>query len=231
MSRAPLGGIAPGIALGLLALAGAGCASTPSAAEGPATLPALPAGEPATRPPTSSEAALQVAHAARTGARPEAYALTLRMLEHCGTRPLGQQALLLLAAAELDPRNPDARLSLAREAVSLVAEASEPDAWTRVLAESLYLMALRLGAPRATAGAGPEAELRLRARRPNGHPVVASAGTCDALPWPNGRAEEPGDLPGLDGASYPARIAWLQRRVSELEAELKRLRRITTGQP
>lgn len=234
MNRRPAGRAGPiGIrcALALLALGTAGCASGPPVVEGPGGLPALPSSERATSEPAPAGTKLDVARAARTADGALVHSLAVRTLERCGTRPLGQQALLVLAAAELDPRNSEGRASVALEALRLVGKASEPDAWTRVLSESLYLLAQRVGGGARTAGTAAEEALRASARRGNERRLAADAAACRAVAWPDGRTEEPGDLPSLEGASYPARIAWLQRKVSELEGELQRLRRITTGQP
>lgn len=219
------------VALAFLALGGAGCASGPAPVEGPAALPALPSSEHAASEAAPPETTLDIARAARTGDASLVHSLTVRTLERCGTRPLGQQALLVLAAAELDPRNLEGRASLALEALRLVGEASEPDAWTRVLSESLYLLAQRLGRAARAADAAEGELLRPSARRGNERRLAADDVACRAVAWPDGEAEESADLPSLEGASYPARIAWLQRKVAELEGELQRLRRITTGQP
>lgn len=233
MNRRPGGRGRPiGIgALVLLALGGASCASGPPVVDRPGAPPALPSSEPAASEAAPTETTLDVARAARGGDGSLVRSLAVRTLERCGTRPLGQQALLVLAAAELDPRSSEGRTSVALEALRLVGEASEPDAWTRVLSESLYLLAQRVGGATRTAGSAPEEDLRAAARRGNERRLAVDDAACRAISWPDGKAEEPADLPSLEGASYPARIAWLQRKLGELEGELQRLRRITTGQP
>lgn len=75
-----------------------------------------------------------------------AHARLLEVVELCGGAPLGQQALLLIAAAELDPRNPDPRRSLAAESTSLLLGELGSEAWARQLAESFYLIGRKLGA-------------------------------------------------------------------------------------
>lgn len=219
-----------GLVLGLLATGISACASSPSTG-GPAGLPPLPSSRPADPAPQLAALSPDLLRAARSGEGAGVRSLALETVGRCGLRPLGQQALLLLAATELDPRNPHGRPSLALEATRLVAEASEPEAWTRILSESLHLLALRLGARPATAETGPEAELRARARDGATRPIGPPLAGCAALPWPDGPSEAPGPLPELQGPSYPARIAWLERRVEALESELRRLRRITAGEP
>ena len=61
-------------------------------------------------------------------------------------RPVGRQALLVLVAAELDPRNPQRRLwSAADMSAKLLSSPGGPE-WTEPVAETLYLLALELGA-------------------------------------------------------------------------------------
>jgi hypothetical protein len=61
-------------------------------------------------------------------------------------RPIGRQALLVLVAAELDPRNPHRRLGAAADmSAKLLSSARGPD-WTEPVTETLYLLALELGA-------------------------------------------------------------------------------------
>jgi hypothetical protein len=58
----------------------------------------------------------------------------------------GQRALLALAAAELDPRNPARRLWATVDLATQYLELPGAPAWTRPLAESMYLVATELGA-------------------------------------------------------------------------------------
>lgn len=153
------------------------------------------------------------------------YARVLQVLERCGTRPLGQQALLLLAVGELDPRNPDPRPSLALESTELVLRGAEPGSWMRPLAESLYLIARRLGAEKAGTYAADESELRFRSEKGNDGSSKEPPVACEAAPWPEAGGGV--DPPAFRERSYPARVAQLRRKVAELEEELERLRRIT----
>lgn len=153
------------------------------------------------------------------------YARVLQVLERCGTRPLAQQALLLLTAGELDPRNPDPRPPLALEATEIVLRAVEPASWTHALAESLHLIARRLGAEKAGLYAADELELRFRSEKGDDGGAEEPPVACEAAPWPEAGAGV--DPPVFRERSYPALVAQLRRRVAELEEELQRLRRIT----
>jgi hypothetical protein len=59
---------------------------------------------------------------------------------------MGQQALLVLAAAELDPRNPERQIELAAEFAAHFLGLPNRAAWAQPLAESLYLLSMEIGA-------------------------------------------------------------------------------------
>jgi hypothetical protein len=60
--------------------------------------------------------------------------------------PVGQQALLVLIAAELDNRNADRRLWAAADMASRLLNMERVEAWMVPVAETYYLLALELGA-------------------------------------------------------------------------------------
>lgn len=181
--------------------------------------------------------------ASRTGAgRLDAGALALRRGEFgraaealaearrtCGEARLGRQALLLIAALEMDPRNPSGDPDRAAALAGHWLTRPETFPWTRPIAETLYLQALR-------AGGGPYAE---PAAAPAGvrellemvRPADGAGETCDALEW---EVLAAGGLPDLDrrrprgSAGGAGRLhddnARLRERVARLEAELERIR-------
>lgn len=71
-------------------------------------------------------------------------------LERLGTgtagAPIDRRALLTAAAIELDPRNPERRPQRAARYADAARLAPATDAWTESIAETLYLLALELGA-------------------------------------------------------------------------------------
>lgn len=75
-----------------------------------------------------------------------AYDNLLEVRSVCGDSPLGQQALLVLAAAELDPRNPQRQIELAAEFAAHYLGLPNRAAWAQPLAESLYLLSMEIGA-------------------------------------------------------------------------------------
>ena len=63
----------------------------------------------------------------------------------CPIDEIGSRALLLLAAAELDGRNPDGRPDAAAELAAFHLSRSDRDDWSGAMAEELYMIALDLG--------------------------------------------------------------------------------------
>jgi hypothetical protein len=127
----------------------AACSSNPE--PGPVVPDPTPAVEapPPLPPPPQAEAPDKLQAALEALGKSDytaAYARLMEVVELCGSAPLGQQALLLIAATELDPRNPDPRRSLAAESTSLLLGELDSMSWARQFAESFYLIGRRLGA-------------------------------------------------------------------------------------
>lgn len=141
----------------------------------------------------------------------------------CGEARLGRQALLLLAALELDPRNPAADPDRAAAFAARYLARFETFPWTRPVAEQLYLQALRAGG-RPTPSVDPLLQ--------EGVPDGRSPEACDRSEWGLVAGGDPpvlGALPRTPGPA-PARrsagdeSAALRSRIAELEAELERIR-------
>lgn len=131
--------------------------------------------------------------------------------ERCGNTLLGRQALLLLGALELDPRNPQRSPDQAAEHTARYLRLSETYPWTRPLAESLYLLALELGAsePKLADTQVSTAELRAPACEEADRHAVQSA---------------TGELPTLDRPNMLTRLRALERNRAELQRQLTVLR-------
>lgn len=74
----------------------------------------------------------------------------------CPTDALGRNAMLLLATAELDPRNPDGRAEAAAELAAFQLTRRHEGEWEGALAAQLYTLALDYGATPIEAGAVPD---------------------------------------------------------------------------
>jgi hypothetical protein len=205
----------------------AACASAPPPQPPvPEPKPVVEPSPPAPPPEAEAPGKLELAVAALDERNYDAaYARLLEVVDLCGSAPLGQQALLLMAAAELDPRNPDPRRDLAAEATALLWRETSGRGWVHTLTESLYLIALRLGARNAGPTDAEAAELEWRVRAAPADASSYCAPVWSAPPAP--AASGPGTgLPSLKRSPYPAQVAELRRRVRELEEELERIRRI-----
>ncbi|MGH7570834.1 MAG: hypothetical protein ACREMK_03185 [Gemmatimonadota bacterium] len=141
----------------------------------------------------------------------------------CGEARLGRQALLLLSAMELDPRNPAGDPDLGATYAALYLARPETFPWTRPVAEQLYLQALRLGGEPASGAADPLLEeIASRESAPE---------ACERSDWSVVGGGEP---PSLGGGSLDSRPGSgsrpgdesqrLKNRIAELEAELDRIR-------
>lgn len=92
----------------------------------------------------------------------------------CPASSLGSQALLILVALELDPRNPERDPRTARNLAEGYFAAPRKPAWTEPAMESLYLLAVELGAVSDSAVAGP-------AGLPRGDSLLAVADSVAAV--------------------------------------------------
>jgi hypothetical protein len=117
---------------------------------------------------------------------------------------VGQQALLVLIAAELDNRNPQRRLWAAAEMSARLLSIPELEPWLVPVGESYYLLAVELGAQEERLARADSARAAAQAE-------VAAADR---------------ELPSSSRESVPVRINRitterdsLRRRVGELEAQ------------
>jgi hypothetical protein len=115
--------------------------------------------------------------------------------------PVGQRALLTLIAAELDGRNPDRRLWAAAEMAARLLNIEQLETWMVPTAESLYLLAVELGAQ----------EERLAQANSARAETEAAVAAARGLP-----ASERETVPAQIRAIASERDA-LRRRVGELE--------------
>lgn len=83
--------------------------------------------------------------ALKLGGYPVARREFSEVADACPSSPIGGQALLALAALELDPRNGERDPRIARQAAERIFLLPEKPAWMEPAAETLYLLALELG--------------------------------------------------------------------------------------
>lgn len=78
----------------------------------------------------------------------------------------GKQAMLTLAALEMDPRNPARRIGVGADVVATYLSLPEKPAWTQPVAQTLYLLSLELGAAEERAERAEREAERVAARLP-----------------------------------------------------------------
>lgn len=104
--------------------------------------------------------------------------------------PIGQQALLVLAAAEMDPRNTSRRLWASADMAARLLGIEEAAPWMQPLGETLYLLSLEMGA--------------------NEERIARAQAALDSAQ----------SLPTFTGQSYPAQIEALQTERDNLRRRL-----------
>jgi hypothetical protein len=131
------------------------------------------------------------------------------VIEKDGNGRLGQQAMLVLAALEMDPRNPARRIAVGADAAASYLRLQTP-AWTQPLAQTFYLLGLELGAAEDRVERAEREAERAAARLP-------------ALPGPSVAArirvieQERDRLKG--------RVDVLEKQLLEKEQELERIKK------
>ena len=165
---------------------------------------------------------------------------------HCPAHTRGAEALLALAALELDPRNPAGRPGVATDLLARLLAEPAAEGYVRPMAEAAYLMALSLGAPDAADGAatltaGPATGVTARdSARPVARAVAdTSARVVRAAEVLEAPAEEPAvgcgrpvtasawaapRLPELPGPSLVSLLAAAERARAGTAAEAETLR-------
>jgi hypothetical protein len=132
---------------------------------------------------------------------------------------LGQRALLLLMAAELDPRNPHRRLWAASDLGARYLQNNAAAAWSVPLAETLYLLAQELGAAeeraRQAEAIAQEAERRAQQAEAGRARAEARARAAQAAP--------PRSLPQFQGPTVPARVGAVTSERDELASRVRTL--------
>lgn len=134
---------------------------------------------------------------------------------------VGREAQLLTAAAQLDPRNPQAQLDQGAGLLTQYLAGADTADWTRPVARTLYLLALQVGAL-AEQAAADSARLRAEASH--------ARSSLPRLPGPPLSArvsdlEHEHDRLAARIKELEAGSAQLQRALADSVQELKRIRR------
>jgi hypothetical protein len=122
----------------------------------------------------------------------------------------GRQAVLALAALELDPRNPGRRIAMGADVAANYLRMADNDAWTQPIAQTLYLLGLELGAAEERVEKAEREAERAAARLP-------------ALPGPTVSARIRSVEQERDRLSR--RVETLEKQLAEKDQELQRIKK------
>jgi hypothetical protein len=171
------------------------------------------------------EAREQLAHAA-AALEAQNYVRARELLEPIyyqhWREPLGQQALVMLIAAELDGRNPDRRLWAATDMATRLLDIPLAEPWVVPVGESFYLLAMELGAAEerialAESARADAEERAVRAERAAGPPRRLPTSTRETVPAQLRRVNE-------NREQLRRQINQLQEEISERDRELRETR-------
>jgi hypothetical protein len=123
---------------------------------------------------------------------------------------LGQQATLILAALELDPRNPGRRIEVGADVAATYLRGGDKPAWTQPVAQTLYLLGLELGSAEERAEKAEREAERAASRLP-------------ALPGPSVSARIRSVEQERDRLAR--RVEGLEKQLGEKDQELQRIKK------
>jgi hypothetical protein len=133
---------------------------------------------------------------------------------------IGQQALLVLLAAELDNRNPDRRLWAAADMAGRLLNVPAAEPWTVPLAETYYLIAMELGAAEERVARAESARASAEARARS-----LPATTQESVPARVSRITAERDQARRQAEQLQQQLAARDRDLRETRAELERIKR------
>jgi hypothetical protein len=153
-------------------------------------------------------------------------------------RPVGERALLMLAAVELDPRNPGRRLQVGADLADQHDALPAAAPWNKPVGETMYLLATelsaaedriaRLGRERDIAQEERDAAIE-SARREAAAAELARAQAASARARANRAATaRSGDSPAPTTVALRNEVRQLRATLAEREAELARIQKTLT---
>jgi hypothetical protein len=132
---------------------------------------------------------------------------------------VGQAALLVLLAAELDNRNPERRLWAAADMAGRLLAVEPAERWFVPVAETFYLLAVELGANEERIAAAESARATAEAAR------RLPATTQESVPARVGRVTAERDQARRQAEQLQQQLATRDRELRETRAELERIKR------
>jgi len=144
--------------------------------------------------------------------------------EHHPDKEIGRQALLAVAALEVDPRNPRRRLSMGRELAASYLKLEDRERWTEPVAQSLYLLAEELGAAEERVAAA-EADRLAAERRANMDNLPKLPEHIQTAPAKLHAAQDERDKLAKKVEQLEEQIAERDKQLAEKDKELERIRK------
>lgn len=139
--------------------------------------------------------------------------------EHWG-EPVGHRATLVLAAAELDPRNPARRLWVGADLSAQLLSHHATPPWMEPVAETLYLLSLELGA-------NEEQLARTEAQRDSAQALPRLPGPSFMVQLESLSSER--DRARRRAAQLEAALAAKEKELKDKEQELERIKKTLKG--
>jgi hypothetical protein len=137
--------------------------------------------------------------------------------------PIGQRALLASASLEMDPRNPQRHLALGADlAATYLQKAKEPE--SQALAQTLYLLALELGAAEERL-AQAEADKRQAEQRAEWAQLPKLPASSTTVPARLRTLTEEKDKLAKRVETLEQQVAERDKKLDEKEKELERIRK------
>ncbi len=151
---------------------------------------------------------------------------------HYPEQDVGRRALLVIAAAEMDPRNPDQRLTVGARLLERFFAPDSIAGWQEPVAESMYLLALDLGARDTAAGATTDSAGA--ADSAAGASGMDAAGATPRLPRASlahrlRNAEILRDSLAERNAAMAAHMKELEGQLTDAKKELERIKKTLKG--
>src|SRR5688500_11973887 len=145
------------------------------------------------------------------------------VIERHRDEPVGQQALLVVSALEMDPRNPSRRLALGADLAGAYLQNKNRPEWSRPVAQTLYLLALEMGATEERL-AEAEAEKREAERKVEiGLPSLPT--TSSTVPARLRALSDERDKLARRVELLESQVADRDKKLDEKEKELERIRK------
>ncbi len=144
--------------------------------------------------------------------------------EHRPEDRIGHQALLIVAAIEVDPRNPRRRLAMGADLAGSYLKYEDKDRWTEPVAQSLYLLAVELGAAEERV-AQAEADRLAAERRINEDLLPRLPEPARSVPARIHTLEDERDKLAKKVQTLEEQIADRDKKLAEKDKELDRIRK------